>query len=297
MFDTSNVTRPVHVRGTASPGNQKFPGQPGINSPLLTTITNLIINLSIGLPYQLSDMRTKSKAEEVEWVPVERAKQLRDEATFVRSDPVWIEDSDLCPESLHETLNQSDPDRFARASALLDQGLDVNVRAEYSGPPKPSPPGAGIRKVGFLRRRQQCTALYDAATRGDLESVQFLLSHGADPRVTNLTGLSFQHVGSFQAVETLCGLDAMRTSKDPRIVELAEELFGEESEEDFVRRRDAFDPLLLRSAPRHMKKGYQKAKVSRVRSVLGTRLGKNVTSGVKRQRYELRPRDPGLSYA
>jgi hypothetical protein len=51
------------------------------------------------------------------------------------------------------------------------------------------------------------------------------------------------HTGPFKALETLCGLDAMRTSKNLRIVQLAEELYGEESEEDFVRRRDAFDSV------------------------------------------------------
>jgi hypothetical protein len=67
------------------------------------------------------------------WLPYERAKQLANEATFVQSDPVWQEGSGMWQGRLHDTLDHSDPDRFARASALLDRGFDINARAEYKG--------------------------------------------------------------------------------------------------------------------------------------------------------------------
>jgi hypothetical protein len=225
------------------------------------------------------------------WLPYERAKQLANEATFVQSDPVWQEGSGMWQGRLHDTLDHSDPDRFARASALLDRGFDINARAEYKGAGGPMP------KSGWVRKREQCTALYNAAVRGDLESVEFLLSRGADPRVRNLTGGHMMHTGPFKALETLCGLDAMRTSKNLRIVQLAEELYGEESEEDFVRRRDAFDSVVSTYGPRNWYKGYWKAKVTRVPSVLKTRRGKKLPSRTKQDRYQLRPRDPKLSYA
>lgn len=200
------------------------------------------------------------------------------------------ESSVVAQSDLHETLSKSDLARFTRASELLDGGLDVNGLAQF-----PWVYAIG----GNMSPQHKVTALYDAARRGDYEAVEFLLSRGADPKVKNITGTG-PRTAMFppNAIETLCGLDSMRTSKNRRVVELAEELYGVESEEDFIRRRDAFDSLFPWYYIRNTKEGgFYKPKLKRVRSVLMIGGARRKPRGAfKQNRYELRVRNPDFFY-
>ncbi|KAF2463911.1 uncharacterized protein BDR25DRAFT_307521 [Lindgomyces ingoldianus] len=194
-------------------------------------------------------------------------------------------------------LRHSDTSRFEAAAVLLDQGADVNGLYEASRPRRPMGP-----KVS----REQVTALYDAANRADYDAVQFLLDKGADVRARNRTGMSLAF-GLFpfrNAIDTLCGLDAMRTSKDQKIVLLAEEKFGPETDEDFIRRRDAFDTLdgyypynsttLFKPKIKKVIPGEQKRSVAKKRSRPAEK-NVGVLTG-KQKRYGLRKRDLDVSY-
>lgn len=155
--------------------------------------------------------------------------------------------------------------------------------------------------------RTKVTALYDAAQRGDYEAVQFLLSRGADVRAKNRTGMSM-YGGLFPIdnIETLCALDGMRTSKNMRIVQLAEEMYGVETKEEFIRRRDAFDELMKPGYARPTGEFQVKSKMRRVKSVLPksrakksqTRMGhSNGAEKNREKRYDLRSRNSNLFYA
>ena len=197
----------------------------------------------------------------------------------------------------HTTLRQSDPGRFETASALLDRGADINGLNEVSSRRGP---------VGAMVSREQVTALYDAADRADYDAVQFLLDKGADVRARNRTGMSIA-IGPFpfhNAIDTLCGLDAMRTSKDQKIVLLAEERFGPETDEDFIKRRDAFDTLvgyypynsttLFKPKIEKVISGEQKINAATKQC---RRVEKHAgASPRKQERYKLRKRDPNVSY-
>ncbi|KAF2794072.1 hypothetical protein K505DRAFT_384586 [Melanomma pulvis-pyrius CBS 109.77] len=194
-------------------------------------------------------------------------------------------------------LRESAVDRFKIAAALLDQGVDIN----------------GLREISFHRgplgpkvSREQVTALYDAAKRADYDAVQFLLDKGADVRARNRTGMSIA-IGPFphnNAIDTLCGLDAMRTSEDQKIVLLAEEKFGPETDEDFVRRRDAFDSLVgyypynsttlfKRKIDKVVSSEHKKSAAGKLSTPARKKVG-----GLpdKEKRYGLRKRDPDISY-
>jgi hypothetical protein len=124
-----------------------------------------------------------------------------------------------------------------KATSLLNQGLDINARQPF----RPR-----YRISGPVIPHDSITPLYDAASRDNYPAVTFLISHGADPLIRNLT---FTGAGMVclpppdGARKTLCGLDAMRTSRDARIVEMAEEGWGVETEGEWMRRRDVFDGL------------------------------------------------------
>lgn len=194
-------------------------------------------------------------------------------------------------------LRQSDTGRFEAAAALLDQGADINGLHEVSYHRGP---------LGPMVSREQVTALYDAANRADYDAVQFLLDKDADIRARNRTGMSIA-IGIFpfhNAIDTLCGLDAMRTSKDQKIGLLAEEKFGPETDEDFIKRRDAFDTLhgyypynsttLFKPRIEKVIGGEQKRIGAKRRS---RPMKKNVASLPRKQKcYGLRNRDPDVSY-
>jgi hypothetical protein len=190
-------------------------------------------------------------------------------------------------------------DRLKAAASLLDHGVDINgLQEKY----KHIPYGSGA-----IEARTKVTALYDAAQRGDYEAVQFLISRGADVTVRNVTGMGL-HMGPFPArqIETLRALDGMRTSGNLRIVQLAEEMYGVETQEEFVRRRDAFDELMH---PRYAReREFEKESKRRVKSVLPKSSakkspekksqsgdsGESTDAGEKR--YDLRSRNSNLSY-
>jgi hypothetical protein len=201
------------------------------------------------------------------------------------------------------TLRQTGPDRPDRlqaAASLLDRGVNINGLQEKK---QHIPYGSAA-----IEPRTNVTALYDAAQRGDYDAVQFLISRGADVTVRNVTGMGL-HLGPFpkSQIETLCALDGMRTSGNLRIVQLAEEMYGVETEEEFVRRRDAFDELMR---PRYARaREFEKKDKRRVKSVLpksGAKKsqeqkgqpsdpGESAHAGGKR--YDLRSRNSNLSYA
>lgn len=194
-------------------------------------------------------------------------------------------------------LREPGPDRLQVAASFLDRGADINGLHGFR---------ARNGKGGSIVPQERVTALYDAAKRDDYEAVQFLLSRGADVRARNRTGMGMPILlFPDNMIETLCGLDAMRTSNERRIVELAEVRFGVETEEEYGRRRDAFDGL-LGYYPRHVKKGLIKPNVKRVKSVFKKsdakrkRAKKDNEDGnaeMKRQkRYGLRSRNPDISY-
>ncbi|KAF2793846.1 hypothetical protein K505DRAFT_325182 [Melanomma pulvis-pyrius CBS 109.77] len=199
---------------------------------------------------------------------------------------------------LSTALRGLGPDRLQTAASLLDRGADINGLHEFH---------ARNGKNGPIVRRERTTALYDAAKRDDFEAVQFLLSRGADVRARNRTGMAMHYdlFPDHNAIDTLRGLDAMRTSNRRRIVQLAEEKFGVETEEEYVRRRDAFDEL-SGYYPRHVKKGPVKPKIKRVRSLYkksGTKRKRAKQDNEdgnaetkKEKRYGLRSRDPELFY-
>lgn len=156
------------------------------------------------------------------------------------------------------------------------------------------------------------TALYDAAQRGDYEAVQFLLSRGADAKAKNRTRMAmYFELFPTNSFETYCALNGMRTSNNNMIVQLAEEIFGVETQEEFVERRDAFDalrgPVVLRWPMVKM----EKERMRRVESVLPKSCtkksrAKNGHSGYSgrangsenlEKRYTLRSRNPNLFYA
>ncbi|KAF2681391.1 hypothetical protein K458DRAFT_391780 [Lentithecium fluviatile CBS 122367] len=138
--------------------------------------------------------------------------------------------------ALFAALRQSVSARFQTAASLLAQGANINGLADFRARSR-------WLKGGQNVPYDSVTALYDAAQRGDYEAVQFLLDRGADVRakIRTLTSPCPVFGQSDYAIDTLYGLDGMRTSKERRIVELAEERFGVETEEDYTRRRDAFD--------------------------------------------------------
>jgi hypothetical protein len=205
------------------------------------------------------------------------------------------------PKDLLIALRQQEPGHLLVATSLLDRGIDINGFHEF---PKNVRTGSGA-----VDPRTRVTALYDAAQRGDYEAVQFLTSRGADVRTRNHTGMAF-HFGLFpeKNIETLCALDGMRTSKNLRIVQLAEGMYGVETEEEFVRRRDAFDELM---GPRRLRPlELQKSTKRRVKSVLPkssakssakkSQVGHVSSAGTEEsegRRYDLRSRNSNLSYA
>jgi hypothetical protein len=167
------------------------------------------------------------------------------------------------PKDLFTALRRKEPDRLQIAALFLDRGVDINgileKYPEHSGPRK----GGGSRQP-----RTKVTALYDAAQRGDYEAVEFLISRGADVIARNVTGMGMLWGMMFPAetVKTLRALDGMRISGNLRIVQLAEEMYGVETEEEFVKRRDAFDELMY---PRYARLGeFHKTRQKRVTSVL-----------------------------
>jgi hypothetical protein len=209
------------------------------------------------------------------------------------------------PKKIHRVLRGSDSDRFQIVQLRLNAGADINSLHEVEDKAPRSKSGSRLAG-GHRTSREQVTALYDAARRGDYEAVEFLISRGADARVRNETGMGlsgglflFGRGGYGGSVQTLCGLDAMRTSRDRRIVVLAEEKFGLETQEEYVHRRDAFDTL-TGFYPRHAKLGTYKPDIDRVQSVLHresvqpNKEGKITTAAetkaTEQQRYDLRPR-------
>lgn len=208
-------------------------------------------------------------------------------------------------------LRSSEPDRFEQATSLLAQGADIN--GLHDGP------GRWKGGNGPVLPRERITALYDAAERGDYEAVVFLLEKGADVMARNLTGATPWLVPfPRQAILTLRALDGMRTSREVRIVGLAEERFGVETVEEFVRRRDAFDtipgyrvrkfkggelvkPKIERvGSVLNAKKGGQKTRDGMEKSPVKPKIGK-VEKGMRgkksgQRRYELRTRNPNISY-
>ncbi|KAF2470385.1 uncharacterized protein BDR25DRAFT_314595 [Lindgomyces ingoldianus] len=183
----------------------------------------------------------------------------------------------VTPKEFLTALREPGPDRLQVAASLLDRGADINGLYEFH-----------VRggKGGPIVPREQVTALFDAAKRGDYEAVQFLLGRGADIRARNLTvmGMHIELLPFRRAIETLCGLDGMRTSKERRIVELAEERFGVETDEDYVRRRDAFDGL-RGYYMRNTKTGVLKPNIKRVKSVLKKNNAKRIRAN-KGNRHE-----------
>lgn len=170
--------------------------------------------------------------------------------------------------------------------------------------------------VGRLVSQGKVTELYDAAKRADYDAVQCLLDKGADVRARNLTGVGLA-VGIFpyhNAIDTLCGLDAMRTSKDQRIVFLAEEKFGPETDEDFIERRDAFDtlygyyrynsttpfkPKIEKAIPAEQKESVAKKRSRSAERNVGALPGKQKRYGVRKRDqkcYRPRKRDPDVLY-
>jgi hypothetical protein len=201
------------------------------------------------------------------------------------------------------TLRQTGPDgpdRLQAAASLLDRGVDISGLQEKK---KHIPCGSAA-----MEARTKVTPLYDAAQRGDYEAVQFLISRGADVTVRNVTGMGL-HMRPFptKQIETLRALDGMRTSGNLRIVQLAEEMYGVETQEEFVRRRDAFDALMH---PRYAReREFEKENKRRVKSVMPKTSakksqenkgqsgdpGESANAGEKR--YDLRSRNSNLSYA
>ncbi|KAF1834944.1 hypothetical protein BDW02DRAFT_318024 [Decorospora gaudefroyi] len=202
------------------------------------------------------------------------------------------------PKELFAALRRKGPDRLQVAGSLLDRGVDINSLQEL---PKYT------RAAGPVEPRTLATALYDAAKRGDMEAVEFLISRGANVRARNRTGMGLS-VAPFprkNSVETWCALDGMRMSRNLRIVQLAEELHGVETEEEFVGRRDAFDALMgpHRARPYEL----EKTRMRRVKSVLPKSSAKmkglakeekgEVAEESGGKRYNLRARKPALTYA
>lgn len=195
------------------------------------------------------------------------------------------------PKDFLTTLRQTGPDRLQVAASLLERGVNINCIHEF---PKHRPYGGGV-----IVSRTRVTALYDAAQRGDYEAVQFLLSRGADITAKNLTGMGMCF-GDFPKnnAETLCAINGMRTSKNIRIVELAEEMFGVETEEEFVRRRDAFNALRGLSYFRMPGVKEEMSKIRRVESVLPKTRSKksqarkgHSTEESRKKRHSLRSRN------
>jgi hypothetical protein len=109
-------------------------------------------------------------------------------------------------------------------------------------------------------------------------------------------------------VETLCALNGMRTSKNLRIVQLAEEMYGLETEEEFVARRDAFDAMRTLKLHYRFSNAEQRAraKMRRVKSVLPksrakkSQTKKGHSNGAEEnteKRYDLRSKNPNICYA
>jgi hypothetical protein len=206
------------------------------------------------------------------------------------------------PKDFVTALRQTGPDRFRVAASLLDRGADLNgIHEKFA---------AGSRRGGnaAVLPRTKVTALYDAAQRGDFEAVQFLLSRGADARARNRTGMGIISGLMFpsKSIETLCALDCMRLSRNLRIVQLAEEMYGLETEEEFVKRRDAFDELMH---PRYARSSeFVKSTKRRVKSVLPKSSAKKSqekqgqpdvaeeSADTGEKRYDLRSRNLNLSY-
>ena len=203
---------------------------------------------------------------------------------------------------LHLILRQPDPAHFDIATTFLENGPDID--ALYEVEDKAPRAKNGMRLSGGHRTsRDQVTALYDAARRNDYEAVQFLIKRGADARLRNWTGMGLSG-GLFpiqSAVYTLCGLDAMRLSKERKIISMAEELFGTETEEEYVHRCDAFDDL-EGYFPRHPKLGLFKPDLDQVQAVVSDKddpeapkervvmIHDDQPSKQKQSRYNLRPR-------
>jgi hypothetical protein len=106
-----------------------------------------------------------------------------------------------------------------------------------------------------------------------------------------------------ETVKTLRALDAIRISKNLRIVQLAEEMYGVETKEEFVKRRDVLDELMYPRYARPAK--FDKLMQKRVTSVLPKKSEKksqekkdqpNVAEESGEKRYNLRARKPALSY-
>jgi hypothetical protein len=204
------------------------------------------------------------------------------------------------PKDLFTALRRKEPDRLQIAALFLDRGVDINgILEKY-------PEHSGPRKGGGSRRpRTKVTALYDAAQRGDYEAVEFLISRGADVMARNITGMGMLWGILFPAetVKTLRALDGMRISGNSRIVQLAEEMYGVETEEEFVKRRNIFDELMY---PRYARPAeFDKSRQKRVTSVLSKKSKKksqkkkdqpDVAEENSEKRYDLRARKPVLSY-
>lgn len=136
---------------------------------------------------------------------------------------------------LHITLLTPGPGRLEVAKSLLARGADINGLHEYF------PPGP-MKGGGSLKQRDRVTPLYSAAKRGDFETVQFLIEQGADPSAKNMTAVTILSAPfpEHMSRETLGALDGMRMSDDMRIVELAEHLYGVESDQETRKRENAF---------------------------------------------------------
>lgn len=202
------------------------------------------------------------------------------------------------PSDLLTTLRQTGPDRLDVAASILDLGVDINGVHEFRK--------RFLKAGGSREPRTKVTALYDAAQRGDYEAVEFLLSRNADVRAKNYTGMGMlSSPFPKTSIETLQALDGMRTSKNLSIVQLAEELYGVETEEEFVRRRDAFDTLM---EPRFLRPSefQPKSEMRRVQSVLPKSPTEksppnngdlDSVDKSSDKRYNLRARNSNLSYA
>ncbi|KAF2732794.1 hypothetical protein EJ04DRAFT_525026 [Polyplosphaeria fusca] len=141
-----------------------------------------------------------------------------------------------CPEEFHKALRTPGPGRLEVADSLLQRGADIN--GLYEIPIKYDKGG------GPLRPREKFTPVYDAAKRGDIEALEWLIEKGADVHARIVTGMGIA-ISPFPTRnrETLSGLQGMRGSKKESIVQLAEKLYGKESEEEKKARLTMFDDI------------------------------------------------------
>jgi hypothetical protein len=205
------------------------------------------------------------------------------------------------PKDLFTALRRETPDRLQVAALFFDRGVDINGILEKHRESR-GPRLAG----GSSEPRTKVTALYDAAQRGDYKAVEFLISRGADVMARNITGMGMLSGMQFpdKTIETLRALDGMRMSRNLRIVQLAEEMYEVETEEEFIKRRDAFDELMR---PRYARSAeFDKSRQRRVKSVLPKKSAKesqkkkdqpDAAIGSDETRYGLRARKSALSYA